>query len=776
MIGQSIRRKEDPRFLRGGGRYVHDLTVPGLLHLAFVRSPHAHAAVRGIDATRARRLPGVVAVLAATDLPLRQIEPEFASKEYHGAGWPPLAVERVRFVGEPVAVVAASDRYLAEDAVELIEVGYDPLPVVASVEDACRTDAVRVHDTVPGNIYFRSDHVHGDVEGMFATAALVVSGTFRHQRLAGAPLEGRGIVAQWDPPGRLTVWASTQVPHLMRKGLARFLGVPEAAVRVIAPDVGGGFGPKMHLYPEDLVACAVARVLARPTKWIEDRRENLLAMTQAREQVIEGQVAVDRDGLLLALRAHIVCDSGAYSVYPLTAALEPMGTAQIMPGPYRLPAYAYSTMAVATHKAPVGAYRGVGMTVGVIVMERLVDKVAAATGIDPAEVRRRNFIRPEEFPYTAPSGLVYDSARVGDTLSAALAAFDYDGTRREQARLRAAGRVVGVGLSAFVEYTGLGSKTFLRRGMREVGGFDSAAVKVDSSGSVRADVSTPSQGQGHETAFAQLVGDTLGLSPDDVQVVPVDTGVLPVGTGTFASRAMIAGGGALLQAAAHVRSKAMQIAAHLLEASAQDIEIAAGRFRVRGSAGRGVTWAEVARAAYQPGAGLPADVEPGLEATATYDPPPAAFSNGVHAALVEIDRETGQVTVHRYTIAEDGGPLINPSIVDGQIHGGLAQGLGEALLEQVVYDAQGQPLTTTFMDYLLPTAKEMPPVTIIHLETPSPLTTGGFKGVGESATIGAPACVANAVSDALGDAMDELPITPERVLACLRRRAGSERP
>ena len=300
MIGQPIRRKEDPHFLRGGGRYVHDLTSPGLLHLAFVRSPYAHAAVHGIDATRARRLPGVVAVLAAADLPLSPIEPEFAGDEYHGAGWPPLAGERVRFVGDPVAVVAASDRYLAEDAVELLEVAYDPLPVVASVEEARRPDAVLVHDTVPGNVYFRRDHVHGDVNGIFATAALVVGGTFHHQRLAGAPLEGRGIVAQWDSTGRLTVWASTQVPHLMRTGLARFLGVPETVVRVIVPDVGGGFGPKMHLYPEDLVACAVARRLGRPAKWIEDRRENLLAMTQAREQVIEAQVAVDRDGRLLA--------------------------------------------------------------------------------------------------------------------------------------------------------------------------------------------------------------------------------------------------------------------------------------------------------------------------------------------------------------------------------------------------------------------------------------------------------------------------------------------
>src|SRR2546428_1130507 len=332
MIGQPIRRKEDPHLLRGGGRYVHDLTSPGLLHLAFARSPYAHAAVHGIDATRARRLPGVVAVLAAADLPLSPIEPEFAGDEYHGAGWPPLAGERVRFVGDPVAVVAASDRYLAEDAVELLEVAYDPLPVVASVEEARRPDAVLVHDTVPGNVYFRHDHVHGDVDGIFARAALVVGGTFRHQRLAGAPLEGRGIVAQWDSTGRLTVWASTQVPHLMRRGLARFLGVPETVVRVIVPDVGGGFGPKMHLYPEDLVACAVARRLGRPVKWIEDRRENPLAMTQAREQMIEAPVAGGRDRRLLALRGHNSFASGAHSVYPFNAGTRTHGPRAVQSG------------------------------------------------------------------------------------------------------------------------------------------------------------------------------------------------------------------------------------------------------------------------------------------------------------------------------------------------------------------------------------------------------------------------------------------------------------
>lgn len=764
LIGQPLRRKEDPRLLRGQGRYLHDLVLAGMLHLAFVRSPHAHAAITRIDTARARSLPGVEGVFAGFDLRVLPIEPAFDGDGYRSAGWPPLAHERVRFLGEPVVVVAARDRYVAEDAADLVEVEYEPLPVVASVDAARHPGATLVHDTVPGNVYYRRDHAQGDVEKAFAKAPVIVSGTFRHQRLAGAPMEGRGIAAEWDPRGRLTVWASTQAPHALRTGLARCLDLPESAVRVVVPDVGGGFGPKMHLYPEDVIAAAVARALRRPVKWIEDRRENLLSMTQAREQAIDASLAVTEDGRILALRAEVACDSGAYSTYPLTAALEPMGTVQIMPGPYRVPAYAYSTSAVATNKCPVGAYRGVGMTVGVFVIERLMDKAAATTGLDPAEIRRRNFIASDEFPYTAPTGLVYDSGRFADTLAAALAAFNYPEAQREQARRRAEDRLVGIGISTFVEYTGMGSKTFSRRGMLDVRGYDSAVVKVDMTGSVRASVSSPSQGQGHETVFAQLVAGELGLDPSSVTVVPVDTDAVPTGTGTFASRAVVASGGALIQASARIRARAVAIAAHLLEASWDDVAMADGRFFVRGSPERAVTWGEVARAAHATGAAGPAAFEPGLEASATYDPPPAAFGNGAHVAMVEVNPDTGQVAILRYVIAEDCGPMVNPMIVEGQTHGGLAQGLGEALLEEVIYDNAGQLLTATLMDYLIPTAMEMPHVQITHLETASPHTVRGFKGVGESATIGAPACVANAVSDALNRAVDVLPITPQRIL------------
>jgi len=773
LVGRPLKRREDPRLLRGAGHYLDDLVLPGALHLAFVRSPHAHAAVIGIDATRARATPGVIAVLAASDLALPPIRAEYRGEGYHTVGWPPLAHDRVRFVGEAVAVIAAHDRYIAEDAGDQVEVRYAALAVIPSADRAVEAGVPALHDGVPGNVFFRRTYASGDVEGAFASAPLIVSGTFRHQRLSGSPLEGRGIAAEWDPRGRLTVWASTQLPHVLRTGLARFLCIPESNVRVIVPDVGGGFGPKMNLYPEDLVACAVARHLDRLVKWTEDRRENLLTMTHAREQTIEAAMAADRSGRILGIRARIVSDAGAYPSFPVTAALEPMGTAQILPGPYDVPAYAYTAMAVASNKCPLGAYRGVGMGVGILVVERLMDKVAAATGVDPSAVRRANFVRAEKFPHTSASGLVYDSGDYHKTADAALSAFDYGGARAEQARRRAEGRLVGIGLSAFTEYTGMGPTTFARRGMVEIPGYESATINVDATGRVRVYVSCPSQGQGHETVFTQIVAGALGVDPSDVLIAPMDTDLVPAGSGTFGSRAVVAGGGALVRAAALIMSRAGAIAAHLLEASPDDVITAEGRFFVKGSPSRALTWKEVARAAHAPPAAAPpASPGPGLEASSSYDPPPAAFSNGVHVAMVEVDQHTGQVSVLRYVIAEDCGPVVNPLIVEGQTQGGLAQGVGETLYEDFRYDPNGQPMTVTFMDYLLPAAVETPPVHLVHLETPSPYTEGGFKGMGESATIGAPACLANAVSDALGRPVDALPITPDRVIRWLQEPRG----
>jgi len=774
-IGRAVRRREDPRLLRGEGRYLADLALPGMLHLAFVRSPHAHARVRAVDPAPALDVPGVVAVFTAADLALAPITAALRDARYRGGSWPPLAREVVRFVGEPVAVVAAADRYLAEDAAERVAVTYEPLPAVAALDAALAPDAPQLHPDVPGNRFLEREVVHGDVETAFARAAVVVRGTFRHSRVAGAPLEGRGVAAAWEPPGRLTVWASTQTPHHLKEAVARGLGLAAAQVRVVVPDVGGGFGPKMMLYPEDLVTCAVAQRLRRPVKWVEDRRENLLAMTQAREVWVEAEAAADAAGRLLAVRATLCSDAGAYSAYPLTVAIEPVTAANILTGPYRVEAYACRALAVATNKAPLGAYRGVGMAVAAWVMERLVDKVAARLGLDPAEVRRRNLIPPEAFPYTNPAGLVYDSGRLHETLAAALEAFDYAGARRAQAEARAAGRRVGIGLAVFTEFTGMGSRTFLRRGMTDMRGYDGARVQVEPDGTVRLWASSPSQGQGHETAFAQLLADELGIDPELVVVAPVDTDLAPEGSGTFASRALVASGGAVVRAAARVRAKAVAIAARLLEAAPEDIVLDGGRFFVRGTPARALTWRDVARAAHVPALGyLAGGEEPGLGAVVTYDPPPAAFGNGAHAALVEVDPQTGTVHVRRYVVAEDCGPLLNPLLVEGQTHGGVAQGLGEALYEALRYDAAGQPLATTFMDYLLPSAAEVPPVEVRHLATPSPYTERGFKGVGESGTIGAVGCLANAVSDALGRDVDVLPIAPALVLALLRGRSEDE--
>lgn len=769
-IGAPLKRKEDARLLRGMGAYLDDVVLPGAAHLAFVRSSHAHAVLERVDLSRARSLPGVAAVLSAADLDLPDIVAEYRREGYHSVGWPALARDRVRFVGEPIAVVAAADRYTAEDAGDLVAVRYRALPVVDSAERATQPDAPSLHEAVPGNVYFHRPHAHGDVEAAFARAPVVVRGTFRHQRLAACPMEGRGIAAAWDSSGRLTVWASTQTPHILKRGLARFLRLAASRVRVIVPDVGGGFGPKMNLYPEDLVACAVARHLGGPVRWTEDRRENLLTMTQAREQTVQADMAADRHGRILGIRARVVCDAGAYPAFPVTAMLEPMGTAQIMPGPYDVPAYAYSAASVATNKCPTGAYRGVGMGVGIFVVERLLDKVAAATGLDPAQARRLNFLRAGAFPYTSASGLVYDSGDYHRTAEAALSAFRYTDARAEQARRRAQGRLVGIGVSAFTEYTGMGPSTFARRGMMEIPGYDGATIIVNASG-VRAYVSCPSQGQGHETVFAQIVGQVLGLDPSEVDVCAVDTDVTPQGSGTFGSRAVVAGGGALMRAATQIKATALAIAARLLEASARDITVEDGRFFVRGSPSRAVTWQEIANAGTPGTAGDRGASGAGLRATSTYDPPAATFSNGVHAALVEVDRATGQVLVLRYVIAEDCGAVVNPLIVEGQAQGGFAQGLGETLSEDARYDANGQPLAVSFMDYLLPAAPETPGVRLVHVDTPAPRIEGGFKGMGESATIGAPACLANAVSDALHRPVDELPITPERVLAWLREPA-----
>jgi aerobic carbon-monoxide dehydrogenase large subunit len=775
-VGTSVRRREDPPLLRGQARFMGDLRLPGLLAVAFLRSPHAHARILDIDVGEARALPGVQAVVTGADLATttRPIRAELRAEGYKETGWAPLAQGKARFVGEPVAAVVASDRYRAEDALDAIRVTYEPLTAVTDPEASMRGEAPLLHEEHPDNILLRARYERGNVEEALARAPVRFRETFRHARCSSSPLEGRGVLASFDPlDGTLTVWASTQSPHLLRTGLATALDVPESRLRVLCPSVGGGFGPKMHLYPEDIVVCDLARRLGRPVRWVEDRRENLLASAHARDHINHIEVGAMRDGTIVAVRSTFVCDTGAYSVYPVTVALEPMTAAGILPGPYRFAAYAYEAFAVATNKCPTGAYRGVGMALGTFVRERLVDMVAQRAGVDPADVRRRNFVPAAELPFTTASGLVVDSGDSAGAFAQALAAADYTRLRTEPRR-RPDGRYRGIGLCAYTEFTGMGAGTFRRRGMVQVSGHDAATVRVEPTGEVRAFVSAASQGQGHATTFAQVLADELGIDLEAVSVVEGDTERCPYGSGSFASRSMVVSGGALILAARRVRDKVARIAAHMLEAAPEDLAIERGLIGVRGAPGRTLTLADVARLAYRPAAGtLPDGIDPALEATQYYDPPPATFSNGSHLAVVDVDPETGLVEIVRYLVVEDCGRMVNPMIVDGQIQGAVAQGIGNALYEDFAYDESGQPLTASFMDYLIPGTMEVPAVEVVHVETPPAVSVSGFKGMAEGGTIGATAAVANAVADALaplGVEVRELPLTPDRIVGLLNGR------
>ncbi|OLE36674.1 MAG: hypothetical protein AUG00_10065 [Candidatus Rokubacteria bacterium 13_1_20CM_2_70_7] len=768
-VSTRVRRREDPQLLTGRARYLDDLRLSGTLSVAILRSPHAHARLVEVDVRPALAAPGVEAVLTGEDVArlARPIRAEMSGPGYKTSGWPALARDKVRFVGEPVVAVVARDRYGAEDALEEVRVTYDPLPVLTNAELSMRPGAPRIHDDLTDNILFHTRFDNGAVERAFVAAELRLSHTFRHGRCTSAPMENRGALASFDAAeGILTLWASSQSPHLLRSGLAEALDLPESRLRVICPAVGGGFGPKMHLYPEDIIVCLLAQRLGRPVKWIEDRRENLLTSAQAREHVNHIEMAATGDGVILGFKATLICDVGAYSLYPVTAALEPVTAASIIPGPYRIQGYSYDAYAVATNKCPAGAYRGVGMALGTFVRERLVDMVARRTGLDPAEVRRRNFIAATDVPFTTASGLVIDSGNPTESLDQALEAAGYDALRKDQRRSSTT-TYRGIGLCSYTEFTGMGSGTFRRRGMSQIAGHDAATVRVEPTGEVRGFVSAASQGQGHATTLAQVLADEIGVPMAAVSIVEGDTERCPYGSGSFASRSMVVSGGALILAARRVRDKVIAIAAHMLEAARGDLVMEEGAIFVRGMAARRVTLGQVARLAYRPASGtLPPSVDPALEATQYYDPPPATFSIGTHVAVVDVDAETGQVAIVRYVVSEDCGTMVNPMIVEGQIHGAVAQGIGAALYEDVVYDDAGQPLTTSFMDYLLPTTMELPAIEVVHTETPPLVTVSGFKGMAEGGTIGATAAVANAVADALaplGVEVHELPLSPDRL-------------
>ena len=772
-FGARVPRREDRRLITGRGRYVGDVTLPGMVHVAFVRSVHAHARIRGIDASVALNVPGVLSVVTGDDpvIARHRIRARSALAAYVETEQPVLASPRVRHVGEAVAAVVASDPYQAADAAALVRIDYEPLPAAVDMRAALEAAAPLVHGEAPGNVLLTRRFEHGDVDRALASSVAVIARTFRTSRQTAAPLEGRAGVAEWNPGERkLTLWATTQVPHLARHSLAEILGLAESRIRVIAPDVGGGFGMKAIVYPEDVCLSLLAMRLGRPVKWVEQRREGLQAAAHARDHLYDIRAGFDAEGRLLVLEARALCNAGAYSVYPWTAGLEPLMAGGLLTGPYKLAHYRCDVTAVATNTAPAGPYRGVARPATTFVMERVLDLAARQLALDPVHVRRINLIGASDLPYTSPTRLVHDSPSYPVCFDKVVEAVDYPAFRAGQARLRAEGRLVGIGFAVYNELTGLGQAASAGPRMPFRTGHEGATVRMDPSGAVTVLAGVTSQGQGTETTVAQLVASELGVALDTVTVVLGDTDMTPFGLGAFASRQAVIGGGAVVRAAAAVREKVVRIAAHLLEAAPDDLDVADGTVSVKGAPGRAIAIAEIARVALLETQRLPPETEPGLDATRFYDPIRGTFAAGAQAAIVEVDPATGVIMLRRYVCVEDVGRVINPLIVEGQIHGAIAQGLGGALAERLVYDDAGQLVTGTLMEYALPTATAIPSMEIDHIEEPA-ANLIGVRGVGEGGTLGPAAAVANAVADALasfGAETNEVPLASARVWAHMR--------
>jgi aerobic carbon-monoxide dehydrogenase large subunit len=758
-VGRAIRRLEDPALVRGRGRFTADL--PAAHFVRFVRSPVAAGRIVKIDA------PDGVTLVRAADLAARPIKPMLHKYNYRPIEQPILAHAVVRFVGEPIAAILAPTPAQAEDAAERVEIEIAELPAVSDIHAALQPDAPAVH--AAGNLVVDAQFATADFDETAAKAHRRIRLAAQSHRQNATPLEARAAHARFDPAsGRTTLTCTTQMPHLTRTAIADILGFPESDLRVIAPDVGGGFGQKMSLAAEYVVLVWLARKLGSSVAWIEDRRENLIAAFHSRDQRIELDGAFDATGKLVALAADVVANVGAYSCFPTTCGVEPLMAMAELPGPYDLGAYSCRARAIATHTCTMAPYRGVSRPVITLALERLMDKAAAAFGVSPVEIRKRNLIR--RFPYTSATGLVFDEGTYVETLEIAAAAIDLPRFRTRQRDARAHGRFLGVGFASFSERTGYGSPAFAARGMAITPGWETVEIVMDPSGQVEARIGASPHGQGLATTLAQLVADTIGVLPTNVRVVHGDTDRTPYGWGTFASRSLVISGGAATLAARKMREKLRAIAGDLLEASRDDIVLEDGQARVTGT-DRSVSIAVLARAAYHQSYRFK-DLSPGLAESAHYDPP-GTFSNACHVAIVDVDVETGGVRLERFVAVEDAGRIINPLIADGQVHGGIAQGVGNALFEEIVYDALGNVLTATLADYLPPTAREVPPIELQHLETPAASSLTGAKGLGEGGAIGAPAAILNAINDALSPfavSIDEMPATPQRIRAALRAR------
>ena len=756
-VGRAIRRLEDPALVRGHGRFTADL--PAACFVRFVRSPVAAGRIVRIEA------PNGVTVVRARDLRARPIKPMLHKYNYRPIEQPILAGDVVRFVGEPIVAVFAPTPAEAEDVADRIEIEIAELPAVRDADAALQPDAPAVHDA--GNVIVDGQFKTAGFDAVAAKARRRLQLVARSHRQNATPLEARAAHARFDPvSGRTTLTCTTQMPHLTRTAIADILGFPESDLRVVAPDVGGGFGQKMSLAAEYVVLVWLARKLGSSVAWIEDRRENLIAAFHSRDQRVELNGAFDADGKLIALAAEVVANVGAYSCFPTTCGVEPLMALAELPGPYGVGAYSCRARAIATHTCTMAPYRGVSRPVITLAVERLMDKAAAAFGNSPVEIRKRNLVR--RFPYTSTTGLVFDEGSYVETLEIAAAHIDLPKFRARQHAARADGRFLGIGFSTFCERTGYGSPAFAARGMEITPGWETVEIVMDPSGSVEARIGASPHGQGLATTVAQLVADAIGVLPASVRVLHGDPDRTPYGWGTFASRSLVITGGAATLAARKMREKLLTIAEDLLEAAREDIVLEHGEASVAGT-DRSVSMAALARAAYHQSHRFKG-LSPGLAESAHYDPP-GTFSNACHVAVVEVDVETGAVRLERFVAVEDAGRIINPLIADGQVHGGIAQGIGNALLEEIVYDALGNIQTATLADYLPPTVREVPPIELQHLESPAASSLTGAKGLGEGGTIGAPAAILNAVNDALspfGVSIDEMPASPQRIRAAIR--------
>jgi carbon-monoxide dehydrogenase large subunit len=776
VFGQPVRRNEDARLLTGRALFVDDVELPGMLHAAFLRSPHAHARILSIGVAAARARPGVMAVYTAEDLgaywqpgPLLVPPPPIPGMIFHQRCQVPLAREKVRHLGEPLAMVVAESRYIAEDALADILVDYEPLPAVGEPEAALTPGAPLVHEDVPGNLASWVRQRKGDYAAAAAEAALIVRRRFRYDRGASSPIETRGVVAQWDGKAdRLTVWDTTQAPVVIRNGLAAMLGLNERQVRVVAPFIGGGFGPKMMMfYPEEVLVPWVALRLERPVKWIEDRFEHFCATTHERGQIHDAEMALDAEGRILGVKDVFLHDTGAYDPYGLTV---PINSQCTLLGCYVVPAYDSEFTAVFTNRTLVTPYRGAGRQHGVFVMERLLDIAARELGLDRTEIRRRNLIPPDAFPYDngiiyqdfAP--LSYDSGNYGPILDKALEAIGYRAFLEEQPRARAEGRHLGIGVVTYVEGTGIGP-------------YEGAKVQVQGSGKVSLATGIGTQGQGHFTAFAQVVAEQLGVAVEDVEVTTGDTDQFYWGVGTFASRGAVVAGSAAHEAALMVRTKILKAAAQHFECAEEDLVIADGKVSLAGVPEHAVTLGVLAGLANPLRGAVTPGTEPGLEATAYFGPASGATASGVHAMVVEVDPATFQLRILRYVVVHDCGTVINPLILEGQIQGGVAQGIGNAFFESLAWDGQGQLLNASLADYLLPTAVDVPRMELHHTVTPSPLNPLGVKGAGEAGAIPVGALFAQAIEDALdlpgrGVEILEIPLSPSRLFEIVEGGGG----